>query len=101
MKEHMNLAEILLKQIETKSDVMKLQDSAPVLPFLPPFLLKEIPEGVAREIDYHYEAFEDQLSLKEKFPQAQIRRGHPHEIHRFLSGASEVFLDFDQLGCVY
>lgn len=101
MKEQMSLAEILLNQTKVKSGMMKLQDSAPVLPFLPPFLLKEIPEGVSRETDYHYEAYPERESLMRKFPLAKIKRGHPREIHSFLSGSSEVFLDFDQLGCVY
>lgn len=101
MKEDMNLAEIILKQMQEKPEIMKLQESAPVLPFLPPFLLKALPEGFSREIDFHYESFEDPFSLKRKYPQADIKRGHPKEIYRFLSGNVELFLDFDQLGCVF
>jgi hypothetical protein len=93
------LSQILLEQTKNKPEGLVLRYEAPVLPFLPPFLLKDIPEGQIREIDYHFEVFEKPADLKKKFPKAHLRRGHPCEIHQFLSG-SDMFLDFDQLGCV-
>ncbi len=101
MKEDMTLAEIILKQMQGISGAMTLQEDAPVLPFLPPFLIKDLPSGENREVDYHFEAFQGRDELKLKYPAARIRRGHPKEIYQFLSGNSEIFLDFDQMGCVY
>jgi hypothetical protein len=101
MKDDMTLAEILLDQMKGKAEVMQLKEDAPVLPFLPPFLLKELPGGLSREIDYHFEAFPHREALKLKYPAAEIRKGHPKEIYLFLRGNSEAFLDFDQIGCVY
>lgn len=99
MKEAPSLSQILLNQLHQKNDDLNLTEKGPVLPILPPFLLQEMPP-FTKETQYSFEAFENAAELLRAFPDAQIRKGHPKEIHRFLSGNEDVFLDFDQLGVV-
>lgn len=94
-----SLSEILLKQMESHADHMNLSEEGPVLSRLPPFLLRPLPETALRESHYHFEEFSSAGELRKKYPQAEIRKAHPHEIYRFLSTA-QTYLDFEQLGCV-
>lgn len=101
MKEPRLLSQVLLDQMSVSSGSFQFTDSSPVLSVLPPFLLKELPENIVQKTPYHFQEFSGAAELKKAFPEADLRRGHPREIHRFLSGSEGVFLDFDQLGCVY
>lgn len=91
MKEVQSLPEKLLEQMEKKSDVLNLSASAPVLEFLPPFLLNEKASSSLQEAQYSF-------SIIPKSP--SVRKGRPVEIHRFLTGMDDMELDFEQLGCV-
>lgn len=95
-----SLAETLLQQMKPDSGQLILSEKGPVLDILPPFLLKEIPAGDFRETNFHFEEFRSPAELTKKYPEAVLRKGHPFEIFRFLSGSSPVFLDFEGLGCV-
>ncbi len=91
MKEDQSLPEMLLKQMEKKSDVINLSASAAVLEFLPPFLLKNTPSSSPQDA---------QFSFSPIIKSPNLRKGRPVEIHRFLSGMEDIELDFEQLGCV-
>ncbi len=91
MKEDQSLPEKLLEQIEKKSDVLNLSANAPVLEFLPPFLLKDFVSSSLQEAQYSFEPVPQTPS---------VRKGRPVEIHRFLTGMNDIELDFEQLGCV-
>ena len=99
MKEATSPSQILLSQLDRKNDVLDLTEKAPVLSFLPPFLLQEMPV-VAKETQYSFQSFANEDELLKAFPGSDIQRGHPKEIYRFLSGNEDVFLNFDQLGLV-
>jgi hypothetical protein len=99
MKEAPSLSQILLNQLNQKTEDLNLTEMGPVLSFLPPFLLQEMPP-FTKEAQYSFQPYKTAAELLKEFPSAQIRRGHPKEIHRFLSGNEDVFLDFDQLGVV-
>lgn len=99
MKEASSLSQILLSQLNQKKVELVLIEKAPVLSFLPPFLLQNMP-AVAKETQYSFQFFESADELLKSFPEAELRRGHPHAIYQFLTGNQDVFLDFDQLGLV-
>ncbi len=99
MKEASSLSQILLNQVNQKNGDLVLTEKAPVLSFLPPFLLQEVP-FVAKETQYSFQSFNGSDELLKAFPGADLRRGHPKEIHRFLTGNQDVFLNFDQLGVI-
>ncbi len=101
MKESTSLANILLGQLDRKSDHLDLTENAPVLEFLPPFLLKENPSAPLPESQFGFCSFPTHEKLLEKYPEAIIKRGHPKEIYRFLKGSGDAALNFDQLGFVY
>ena len=84
MKES-TLSEILLKQIESHADHLNLSGEGPVLGQLPPFLLRPLPETTLRESHYHFEEFSSAEDLRKRYPHAEIRKAHPHELYRFLS----------------
>lgn len=86
--------------MQSKSDHLNLSENSPVLAVLPPFLLKEIPDGQFRETNYHFEEFRNSEELMRKFPKAHVRKGHPHEIFRFLASSEQLFLEFGDLGSV-
>ena len=94
------ISQELWERSSRKSEILELKYDSPVLSFLPPFLLRELPPGEFRETNFHFEYFSNAAELLEKNPGADLRRGHPYEIHRYLSGSTEAYLDFDGLGCV-
>lgn len=91
MKEATPFASILLKQLDRHAEHLVLTEKAPVLEFLPPFLLKESTQNVVTT----------RQEFQKQFPDAIIRRGHPKEIYKYLKGNEDVAFDFDQLGCVF
>lgn len=99
MKEASSLSQILLSQLNQKKAELNLTEKAPVLSFLPPFLLQEVP-AAAKETQYSFQSFESTDELLKTFPGTEVKRGHPKEIYRFLTGNEDVFLDFDQLGVI-
>jgi len=99
MKEASSLSQILLSQVNQKNDVLNLTEKAPVLSFLPPFLLQDLPY-IQKDAQYSFQSFENTEGLLKSFPGVELRRGHPKEIFRFLTGNEDVFLDFEQLGVV-
>ncbi|MES2528284.1 MAG: hypothetical protein V4598_14445 [Bdellovibrionota bacterium] len=91
MKEATSIASILLEQLDLKSDRLVLTENAPVLKFLPPFLLKDFSPDVLTE----------RKEFLKQYPEAILKRGHPVEIYKYLKGNEDVAFDFDQLGCVH
>lgn len=101
MKESTSLASILLRQLDRKNDRLVLTENAPVLEFLPPFLLKETFPLTIPTFQFGFSSFSSKDKLLEKFPEAVVKRGHPKEIYQFLKGSSDAAFDFDQLGFVH
>lgn len=99
MKEASSLSEKLLGQLSLKDPKLFLSEKAPVLSFLPPFLLQEVLIA-EREAQYSFEFFEGPDALLKAFPGVTIKKGHPKEIYRFLTANEDIFLDFDQLGAI-
>ncbi len=101
MKESTSLASILLEQLDQKNDQLLLTENAPVLEFLPPFLLKETFPSPVQDTQFGFCSFPSEERLLEKFPTAVIKRGHPKEVYLFLKGSGDAAFNFDQLGFVY
>lgn len=99
MKEAPSLSEKLLGQISQNDRQLFLSEKAPVLSFLPPFLLQEVRVG-EKDTQYSFESFEGREALLKAFPGVKITKGHPKEIYRFLTANEDAFLDFDQLGVI-
>ncbi|MFL5783379.1 MAG: hypothetical protein ACJ76H_02145 [Bacteriovoracaceae bacterium] len=92
------LAETLLERREMKLQHLTLSETAPVLSFLPPFLLKETMAAPTQPPRFHFRFFKDKADLPAG---VNLLRGHPASVYQFLVGTDDIYLDFDQLGVAH